>query len=314
MSIARAFTTRRAKQSLKTGDLDNMHHRSNTIKGSISGLRHKISSPVELIHTTNMLSYNAPNLYSRSASSATSSHRSDDEMSDGAPTAASTPPTSPDVESSPKRSLSPEPNHLSSYFSPPHNGREASPAASKSRTPLVPQRAPSHTKKSLESLLPRQRSVSRMSEQSQRTVSTKASFTFSRSSSVSTSTAATSQSSATPSSYHQPQQQQQQKPKMPVISPPVAMSLPPQSQNQHRNDFSQSQHPFGSELAQVSEIAEEYGIEEQLNEIAAEEQELLAKGLFKFNASDYLGEVQGLFGSFFGGEQQPRPAPTALWI
>jgi hypothetical protein len=79
----------------------------------------------------------------------------------------------------------------------------------------------------------------------------------------------------------------------------------------HRKEFSQAQHPFGPELAQVTEIAEEYGIKEQLNEVAAEEQELAAKGLSKFSANDYLNEIHGLFTNFF---LDTKPMATAMWI
>ncbi|KAK3336511.1 hypothetical protein B0T19DRAFT_396254 [Cercophora scortea] len=274
MSITRAFTTRRVKQSLQAAE----------------------SADVELIHTTNMLSYNAPDLYPKTASSTNSSHRSDDELSDGPHTAASSPPTSPDI-SSPKR-LSPEPNHLSCYFTPPET--PVAPA-SKPEAPVIPQRAISHTKKSTETLM-RQRSISLMSEQSQRTVSTKASFSFSRSSSGSTSTASTSQSSTPPN--------QRAKITTASISSPVTVASP-QQPAQHRKNFSQAQHPFGQELAQVSEIAEEYGIVKELNEIDAEEKELVAKGLFKFNAYDYLSEVQGLYSTFFG---DMKPTANVMWI
>lgn len=72
-----------------------------------------------------------------------------------------------------------------------------------------------------------------------------------------------------------------------------------------------AQHPFGNELAQVSEIAEEYGVKEQLNDIETEEQELAAKGLQKFSAEDYLGEIQGLFANLFG---ESKAMATAMWI
>ncbi|GAB1311243.1 hypothetical protein MFIFM68171_01453 [Madurella fahalii] len=312
MSIARAFTTRRVKQSLQTADLEQASQRSNMKKGSVGSIRHKISSPVELIHTTNMLSYNAPDINLKTASSTGSSHRSDDDMSDSH-TTGSTPPTSPDVESSPKRSpnpkrsLSPEPNHLSSYFTAPSQIVER--PAAQPEAPVVPQRAPSHAKKPYNTL-GRQRSASGMSEQSQRTVSTKASFTFSRSSSTSTSTTATSHSSVPPPHHRA-------KPSGPTAPP--APSFPakstPQSQQQpqqHRKDYSQSQHPFGPELAQVSEIAEEYGVKEQVNVVDAEEQSMLNKGLLKFSAEEYLGEIRGMFANFFLA--QPGPNPNAGWI
>ncbi|KAK3330343.1 hypothetical protein B0H66DRAFT_527699 [Apodospora peruviana] len=308
-TITRAFTTRRVKQSLIAAEAaDSMPQRSNTTKGAIGGsIRHKISAPVELIHTTNMLSYNAPDIYPKTASSTSSSStRSDDEMSDSAPTTASSPPTSPDVESSPKRSLSPEPNHLSCYFTPPFGTVEAKAETKSAEAPIIPQRSVSHTKRSQEMLV-RQRSMSRMSEQSQRTVSTKASFSFSRSSSISTNTAATLHSSTPP----------QHKTKVSNISfssppPSAALPAPPVSQsNQHRKEFSQSQHPFGPELAQVTEIAEEYGVKEQLNEVDAEQQEMFARGLLSFTAVDYLAEIQGLYASPF---TTIKPTATAVWI
>ncbi|KAK0737656.1 hypothetical protein B0T21DRAFT_169644 [Apiosordaria backusii] len=326
MSIARAFTTRRVKQSLQTSDLNNSP-RQRSPKASAGSIRHKISSPVELIHTTNMLSYNAPDLHPQSASS-TGSHRSDDDMSDTALTNGTTPPTSPDVESSPKRTtqkrvVSPEPNHLSAYFAASGQGIEK-PALQKA-APIIPQRAPSHSKKSPNEIA-RQRSASGVSQRSQGTVLTNASYTFSRSSSTSTATTATSQSSL-------PLHMQQHRSKsssgaaaaaaadfVRMAAPPLTHRyFPPQQQQpqQHRKEFSESQHPFGQELAQVSEIAEEYGIKEQMNVVDAEEKEMLAKGLLKFNANDYLGEIQGLFASFFADESAPAvPASmaAAAWI
>lgn len=79
----------------------------------------------------------------------------------------------------------------------------------------------------------------------------------------------------------------------------------------HRKEFSQSQHPFGPELAQVSEIAEEYGIKAQVNEVDLEAQELTAKGLKKFSADDYMSEIQELIASFF---TDSKPIATAMWI
>lgn len=72
------------------------------------------------------------------------------------------------------------------------------------------------------------------------------------------------------------------------------------------------QHPFGNELAQVSEIAEEYGItKEKLAVVDEEEQELVSRGLFKFRAEDYMSEIHGLFVSAFG---DARPAMASMWI
>lgn len=349
MSISRAFTTRRVKQSIQAAEQqESAPHRSNSI-------RNKISSPIELIHTTNMLSYNAPDIHPLSASSTGSSQRSDDDMSDSALTAGTTPPTSPDVESTPaKRSLSPEPNHLSSFFTAP--GQPIRAPTAQSGTPVVPQRALSQPKKY--NTLVRQRSESGMSQKSHRTVSTKASFSFSRSSSTSTSTsvssaptyhksklsttaaaAAAAPAAASPTpAPHSPAAA----PRPPRPQPPTQLQPQPQQkqqqhqqfqhQQQHRRDLSEAQqqqqqqqqhqqpqqpqpqpHPFGPELAQVSEIAEEYGVREHLASAAVEreEQEMLARGLLKFSADEYLSEVRGLFAGFM----IPAPRPVAAaWI
>ncbi len=323
MSISRAFTTRRVKQSIHAAEQGDAPHRSNSI-------RHKISSPIELVHTTNMLSYNAPDIHPMSATSTGSSQRSDDDMSDSALTSGTTPPTSPDVESSPgKRALSPEPNHLSVFFSTAGQQQTRAPA-SQSSTPVVPQRAPSQPKKY--NTLVRQRSESGMSQQSHRTVSTKASFSFSRSSSTSTSTSVSTSSAAAPT-YHKSKLSTAAAaaaatpppapaPYSPAAAPPPRPQPPTQqhqhqhqhsrSHQQHRKEYSEAQHPFGLELAQVSEIAEEYGIKEHLaSSIDMEEQEMRAKGLFKFSADEYLSEVRGLFAGFI--ISAPRPV-AAAWI
>jgi len=71
------------------------------------------------------------------------------------------------------------------------------------------------------------------------------------------------------------------------------------------------EHPFGSELAQVNELTEEYiqgGV--QTGTIDEEEHFLLSRGLFKFDAQDYMNEIQGLFSSTF----EPAPAMQTMWI
>jgi len=71
-------------------------------------------------------------------------------------------------------------------------------------------------------------------------------------------------------------------------------------------------HPFGNELAQVSELAEEYGMTPpKMEVIDAEEQELLSRGLFKFRAEDYMSEIQGLLLNAFG---ETRPSMATMWI
>lgn len=60
-----------------------------------------------------------------------------------------------------------------------------------------------------------------------------------------------------------------------------------------------SDHPFGKELAQVNEVAEEFGAAAFLEE---EEQELRSQGLMKFSVNDYLDEISGLYGGVFDGK------------
>lgn len=362
MSLARAFTTRRVRQTLELKDnkdavsnngnntmSDGLLHRNKstrlfTTHGSI---RNKISAPVELTHTTNMLSYSAPDIFPRVntttvQSSPSTSSKSDDE-SDSGYTAASTPPTSPDTPfPDDKRAMSPEPNHLSCYFTPPRqttpevsglgiassadatSSPKASPAQAgtaafpASEAPVIPQRAPSHTKKSYDGLV-RHRSVSRMSEQSVRSLSTKASFSFSRSSSSSTSTSATSTSHTStvkPSSvHHAPSASVGATPS--TIASVMGSTAPPVS---HKKDYPET-HPFGHELAKVSELVEEFGKEEVLIEeptptssnpiFAEEERELIRQGLKKYSAESYISDIQGLMSTFFAESSRPM---AAVWI
>ncbi|KAH6854425.1 hypothetical protein B0I37DRAFT_30221 [Chaetomium sp. MPI-CAGE-AT-0009] len=319
MSLARAFTTRRVKQSIQAAEEKAANGRSNSVRGTAGTLRHKISSPVELIHTTNMLSYNAPDIHHpMSASSTGSSPRSDDDMSDSAFTNGTTPPTSPDIESPAKRSRSPEPNHLSCFFTVAPTQQQIPAPAAQPEAPVVPQRAASHSKKQYNTLV-RQRSASGLSQQSQRTVSTKASFTFSRSSSTSTSTSV----SSTPMHHHQ------HKPKLSSTTSPAPVPTPPSpprqqshprpqrsNSNSSRRELAEAQHqhlhhPFGNELAQVSELAEEFGVQEQLVDVTErEEQAMRQKGLLKFSADEYMSDVRALFASFM---VPPRPV-AAAWI
>jgi hypothetical protein len=270
-SLSRAFTTRRMRKPSQDVSVD-IPQRSLTTKHSFpaGALRHqKISAPLELISTTNMLSYNAPDIYPRSRSSTTSSaassagsHTSAASNLDSSPSSVGTPFTSPETssnESSPT-SRSPEPNHLSCYFGTPGQ-------ASDDEAPKIPQRALSHTKKSAE-YLARKRSISRISSPRtsiQKMTSPKNSISTSRSS-------------------------------INIFSP---------------SPETVESHPFGNELAQVSELVEEYTTsKERLPVVDEEEQELISRGLYKFGAEEYMSELQGLFIKTFGD----IPKMSAVWI
>lgn len=253
MSLSRAFTTKKASRPQIS---DAMPSRSLTTKKSfLSGsIRNKISGPVELLSTTNMLSYNAPDLYPKAASSNTSGDESD------IPSMSHSTSTTPNSSIRGSTPITPEPNHLSSYFDKPGSGRQST--SSGEDAPTIPQRAMSHTKKTHE-VLSRQRSMGHVSAHSgshsgsvQRMASVKS---FSRNS-------------------------------IDMFS---------------ANVESFEAHPFGSELAQVRELAEEYG---KMHVIDEEEQELLNMGLCKFSAEDYANEIRGLFTSLMG---EARPT---VWI
>ena len=298
MSLSRAFTTRRAKGSPDLGDSIKGPHRSNTLHkpSSQQPLRHKISAPVQLVHTTNMLSYNAPDIVpqrpSRTNSQATKTTLDE---SDSMRTAGSTPPTSPDGELH-DEGCTPQPNHLSSYFMAPGSA----PAGGAADVPAIPKRSPSHTKKTSYDALARKVSVSRMSKESNQS---NPSLTFSRSSSTSTTASSTSPISA-------PHTLKQAPPPIPQSFPRVAPKPPSQ-----RPPAKVDTNPFGAELAQVTELAEEFSIssKSRLDVISEDEQYLRARGLAKRSADDYLDDVHTLMATFWPQPSHSKPA-TPLWI
>ncbi|KAK2004130.1 hypothetical protein LX36DRAFT_10584 [Colletotrichum falcatum] len=297
-SLSRAFTTRRVKNSIDLSDASRGKERSNILQRSKTTkaqpiIRHKISAPMELVHTTNMLSYNAPDIRPRAGTdtSSNSSRKSTDEDSESSKSAASSPPTSPDVA---PYELTKEPNHLSCYFVAPGvpMNKPKSP-----EVPTIPNRAPTHTKQASYDSVARQRSLSLMSKASDKTVSSKASMTFS-------SRASSGSSAASTMSHHS-------------ISPTMKTPLPPmpspafQHQSPRQERVAES-HPFGRELAQVTEIAEEFGIKDDV--MYEEERLLRAEGLYKFAADDYLSEVQSLFPNFFTDSHAPQRTMATAWI
>lgn len=246
MPLARAFTSKRTK-----GDLSPTVPQRSVSSKMPPGKpvqRSQISAPIQLLSTTNMLSYNAPDI----PKSATSSVMSGDD-SETSRSFLTSPDTS--VEASPvdSRPTSPQPNHLSSFFQMGPLDALASPTrkgsgSSSSDGPTIPTRAPSHTKASHRAMA-QKRSEAR-------------------------------------------------------LSPPVTM---PQAQDHMTTSV--SPHPFGRELEQVNEVAEEFGVRDSLLE--EEEQLLREKGLMKFGVQDYITEIEGLFGGVFEDMLLPM---TPAWI
>ncbi|KAL1988044.1 hypothetical protein VTN96DRAFT_1075 [Rasamsonia emersonii] len=158
-SLSRAFTLRNKRPEISGP----MPYREGQVKFSSGTIRRgKISGPVELLSSTNMLVYTAPDVGSVSSSSSTSSFRSGDE------TSTTSPMTSPHASSTEVSPIGPEPNHVSTAGLPKRSATiTTTPRSSTSSSsggeapPSVPKRALSHTKKSHQELA-RQRSVSRM--------------------------------------------------------------------------------------------------------------------------------------------------------
>lgn len=285
----------------------------------------KISAPLELIHTTNMLSYDAPDILKEPKTAASNSSLSMSLRSDGDSdhnqTAGSSPPTSPDsafprgggILEEDEKSPAPEPNHLSCYFTLPSASTADAPDV-----PAIPKRAPSHSKKFYEPLnrktsiserLGRKPSMSRLSEQSSPSISSKASGSFSRASSASTSTTASSHNSFGAHQMHKPS---------PMSPPPVPLALPKSVAAPHHKEHAVAKEPFGTELAQVTELAEEYAataVEKGRVIATEEEKDFAARGLQNFSAEEYLVEIQSLFSTFFGGESRHHAkTPAPQWI
>lgn len=90
------------------------------------------------------------------------------------------------------------------------------------------------------------------------------------------------------------------------IPPPVPAVIP----------LPQHKEPFGQELAQVTELAEEYATSaaEKTRRIdTQEERDLADRGLQKFSPEEYVAEISSLISSFFGEVRHVKnPAPQ--WI
>jgi len=96
----------------------------------------------------------------------------------------------------------------------------------------------------------------------------------------------------------------------------LAAPAPPPASHafEKKPEFSES-HPFGQELAQVTEIAEEFG--QKLGPIDEEEQELMNRGFCKLSADVYLRDIEALLSSFFNDRDATPvrlPVAATAWI
>lgn len=253
MSLVRAFTTRGRKAEAPNADVARTMGRAASHRNGRPVVRAQISSPVALVSTTNMLSYSAPDINGsnrRDFSSSTSS--SSGEESDASTNSIHSNDTNTDMSSVDESPICPSPNHLSSYFKPAVDTSVNSPMHSPSlsntasfEAPIVPQRAPSHSKHAHESIS-RKRSVQRLQSPP---VSARASSEF---------------------------------------TPSLGASVEAPREN-----------PFGKELEQLDEIAEEFGQTVRNAEYDADTAYMRSRNLGAFSASDYLNEIHGLIADTF---------------
>ncbi|KAI9808935.1 MAG: hypothetical protein M1826_004008 [Phylliscum demangeonii] len=287
MVLARAFTSRRAvprpeissPTAITTPCMPAIPHRSASVRigpGAKPIMRSQISAPMQLLSTSNMLSYNAPDIagatasrvpngaagaaaaFGRSTTSLSSAASSSSRDGDGDGSSdddrAGRSPSSPATSLEPSPMTSPEVRNTAIFF---HASADQPPSSTHAPVislPLklpIPHRAASHTKASHHALA-RHRSR-----------------------------------------HHH-------------VAPPVAIpaavapaAVAPRHE-QHQQQQQQPQHPFGAELQQVDEVAEELGLKPSMAEVVeAEALFLRQRGLLKFSVQDYLAEIQGLFGGVF---------------
>lgn len=265
MSIVRAFTTRRNKPEVTVSAPVG---RAASQRNGKPVLRAQISSPVALVSTTNMLSYNAPDINSRastfqrdfSGSSSTSS--SSGEETDASANSIHSNDTSTDMSSVDESPVSPSPNHLSCYFKPavetnsntPAQSPLQSPRMSAVDAPSLPQRAASHSKKAHEAVN-RQRSFQRVQSPPA--------------------------SARTSSEFFSP----------------ISASAEDNRQN-----------PFDKELEQLDEVAEEFGHTVRKVEAHADSSYMESRNLAEFGATDYLNEIRDLLEELFPTQQPESAA------
>jgi len=279
MSLARAVTRRIKRSEVPSSSPPT---RSQSVKNPTTQIdRAKISLPVALVSTTNMLSYDAPDIAKPNmrqiSSSTVSTHSSAEDSDHSASTTRSRASTTgsrdtvltdaSSVESSP---TSPAPNHLSGYFIP--DGKQVRKSASTTSLqrvkeevvgpiPAIPQRALSHSKRAHERLA---------AKRSLTSIGARASSGSLRNS-------------------------REQRSSVDMFSATIVEEV----------------HPFGRELEQLNEVVEEFGGTIRDAEAEADLGVMRLRNLAAFCASDYLSEIQPLFNTRFNFPQQ---APAMAWI
>lgn len=278
MGLARAFTTRRQRSESTQGQVPYIGRAASQRSPDSKPIkRSQISLPVALISTTNMLSYEAPDIAGTqrlvndrnvsSSSSVTSGSDSGHDSDGGSSVGGRSRDTMTDASSVDESysPISPEPNHLSCYFKPTvptdapsrTNSSLHSARPSLDYSPTIPQRALSHSKKAHVDLSRKRSIIQRVAAQAQ------------------------------------PQPQ-------------------PQPQDLGISSASSS-HPFGQELAQLNEVQEEFGNTVRDAEAEADRAVMQSRDLVRFCAADYMSELVGLYTTTFAEDAAFASAPVG-WI
>lgn len=296
-------------------------------------LRPEISLPIELLSATNPLAFNAPDIHPQSnpgsaasplqqlaASPSSSSLRSDNSVPGLSSASSLASPivsgVSTPVNEVPEHEFQTLQNRLTSLPEVEDDTESKAQSVQEDviaiEAPVIPKRAPSHTKKTHQALA-RQRSVSRMRSASASTDASVPSLAGDNA----------SRKSSASSNHHLSVQSTKDQP---IV---CRTSVDMFSARTHLSTAGAiaSDHPFGAELAELTEVAEEFSGSspvEAVEQIPApikrsksskklmveptvwdEENEYLAKhGLRTFSAEEYMAEIGSPFTSSFPEEVQ----------
>ncbi len=285
MSLARAMT-KRMKRSAAPENIPAVPSRSNSLRNpSLQIDRAQISLPVALLSTTNQLVYDAPDIanmdltaiQNRNVSSSTVSTQSSADDSDhsvsGRSRASSNGSRDTDASSVESSPTSPAPNHLSGYF-PAQNGKTLRKASSTTSLTTSLKQVKEEPIEQVPALPTRALSHSKRAHVQLAQKRSMQNLSISSRGSLGS--------------------LREQRSSLDIFNTAIAEeeSAPP--------------HPFGAELEQLNEVAEEFS---GVARSAEEEADLVAmrsRNLASFCAADYLSEIQPLW--------RDLVAPRMAWI
>ncbi|EKG09214.1 hypothetical protein MPH_13765 [Macrophomina phaseolina MS6] len=338
--ISRSLTTRRAKKPEKVVTAPS---RAFSMKKSSNPSinRVQISGPVNLISTTNMLSYNAPDIPGLRQIPAESHLTSHSEESDRSSTSSGSRGVSTDASSLDSLPTSPETNHLTGFFDSAkktapersHTPRSASGSVSNSKPTSRPSmeqvKRPLESKRSMDNMQSKRSLDSKRSfdiSSTKRTLETKRSIDSIRAaheSSRKAQEAIPSVPQRARSHSKEAHEVMARKRSIRNMGPPNSLHSRSSSLQEQRSSVDmfkssgsvEPNHPFGRELEQLNEVVEELGGVIRDVELDEDTRYMLEKGLQKFCASDYLAEIAPYMAVAY--ERRPAvPTPTlsTTWI